>query len=46
MKRPERRHRCCSGIFIVNFEHISLFCGVSIVDFKQVNVYWDKCQNC
>ena len=31
----ERRR---SGVFIVNFEHISLFSSVSIVDFEQVNV--------
>ena len=25
IKTPERRHRRCSGVFIVNFEHISHF---------------------
>ena len=25
MKTPERRHWRCSGVFIVNFEHISHF---------------------
>ena len=30
-----------SGVFIVNFEHISkLFSSVPIVDFEQVNVGW------
>ena len=38
---PERRHWHRSGVFIVNFEHISLFSSVSIVDFEQVNVRWD-----
>ena len=33
---------CCSGVFIVNFEHIShLFSGVSIVNFDHVNVSLD-----
>ena len=32
----------CSGVFVVNFEHIShLFFSVSIVDFEQVNVFWE-----
>ena len=35
---PERRHWHRSGVFIVNFEHISLFSSVSIADFEQVNV--------
>ena len=36
IKTPERRHWLCSGVFIVNFEHIShLFLNV---DFEQVNV--------
>ena len=30
-----------SGVFIVNFEHISHFFKVSIVDFEQVNVFWE-----
>ena len=31
-----------SGVFIVNFEHISrLFSSVSIVEFEQVKVSWD-----
>ena len=33
------KSRELSGVFIVNFEHIShLFFSVSIVDFEQVNV--------
>ena len=33
-----------SGVFIVNFEHISHFySSVSIVDFEQVNVSWVNC---
>ena len=32
-----------SGVFIVNFEHISpLFSSVSIVEFEQVNVCWNE----
>ena len=27
-----------SGVFAVNFEHISHFCSVSIVDLEEVNV--------
>ena len=23
IKTPERRHGCCAGVFIVNFEHIT-----------------------
>ena len=31
----------CSGVFIVNFKHIShLFSSISIVDFEQVNFSW------
>ena len=34
-----RRHRRRSGVFIVNFEHISqFFSSVSIVEFEQINV--------
>ena len=38
----DRRHCCRSGIFIVNFEHISqlVVASVSIVNFKQVNGCW------
>ena len=38
IKTPERRRR--SGVFIVNFEHISLRSSVSIVNFEQVNAGW------
>ena len=30
-----------SGVFIVNFEHISHLFLVSIADIEQVNVSWD-----
>ena len=30
----------CSSVFIVNFEHISPFSIVSIVDFEQRNASW------
>ena len=33
----KKYHWRCSGVFIVNFEHIS---HLSIVDFEQVNVSW------
>ena len=43
IKTPERHHWRRSGIFIVNFEHIShLFLVFLIVNFKQVNAGWDK----
>ena len=31
-----------SGVFIVNFQHISLFSSGSVVDFEQVNVVWEE----
>ena len=38
----EQRHCPCSGVFIVNFEHIlHLFTSVSIGNFEKVNVNWD-----
>ena len=40
IKTPERHHWRRSGVFIVNFEHISLFSSVFIVDFEQVNAGW------
>ena len=41
IKTPERCHWRRSGVFIVNFEHIShLFPSVFVVDFEQVNVVW------
>ena len=38
IKTPERRHWRHSGVFIVNFEHISHL--VSIAEFEQVNAGW------
>ena len=38
IKTPERRQLRRSGVFIVNFEHISHISHVSIVEFEQVNV--------
>ena len=39
----ELRDCGCSGVFLVNFEHIlHLFLSVSIVDFEQVNVSWES----
>ena len=37
-----------SGIFIINFEHISLLFVVFffVVDFEQVNVRWDDVSLC
>ena len=38
LKTPERRQRCRSSVFIVNFKLSShFFSGVSIVEFEQVN---------
>ena len=38
LKTPEQRHWSRSGVFIVNFEHISLLTLLaSIVNFEQVN---------
>ena len=38
IKTPECHHTHPSGVFIVNFEHIShLYLSVSVVDFEQVN---------
>ena len=36
IKTPERRQWCRSGVFIVNFEHVSQPC-ISFVDFRQEN---------
>ena len=38
IETPERRQWCRSGVFIVNFEHISRFSSVSFVKFERVNV--------
>ena len=40
IKTLERRYCCCSGVFIVSFEHISHLVLVSIVNFEQVNAGW------
>ena len=41
IETPEQRHSRRSGVFIVNFEHISnLLSSASIVDFEQVNLSW------
>ena len=40
-KTPERCHCCRTGAFIASFEQISyhtLYIGVCIVDFEQINV--------
>ena len=33
-------HWRLSGVFIVNFEHVFHFLKISIIDFKQVYVFW------
>ena len=38
MKTPERRHWRSSVVFIVNSTYLAPFSGVSVADFKQVNV--------
>ena len=40
-KTLERR----SGVFIVNFEHVSHLFLVSIIDFEQVNISWKDNQH-
>ena len=43
IKTPERRHSHHSGVFMVNLGHIThLFSSVSVVDFEQINVRWDR----
>ena len=42
IKSPKRRHWRRSGVFIVNFEHIShIFLAFLLFDFEQANVSWD-----
>ena len=42
IKTPERRYCCRSGVFIVNFEHISHFViSVSIANFEHVIAGWE-----
>ena len=41
-KKLERRHWRRSGVFTVNFEHIShIFLVFLLLDFEQVNVCWE-----
>ena len=40
IKTTERRQWRLSGIFIVNFEHISHFVLIFIANFEQVNAGW------
>ena len=40
IETPEQRHWRCSGVFIVNFEHFTLFASISIVKFEQANADW------
>ena len=42
IKTPERRQWRRSGVFIVNFEHITFLpcSSVSIINFEQVNTGW------
>ena len=40
IKTTERRHWRRSGVFIVNFEHVSHLFTASIFDFEQLNVGW------
>ena len=46
-KTPERGQRRCSGVFIVNFEHISHLVLVSVVNFEHVlpagYIYFKMC---
>ena len=40
MNTPERRQWRRSTVFIVNFENISRFSSISIVDFVHVFICW------
>ena len=42
IKTPGRCHWCCSGVFIVNFEHFTPCSSVSIVNFEKVNADWGR----
>ena len=42
IKTPERHQWCRSGVFVVNFEHISHLVQGFHVDFEQVNARWDS----
>ena len=39
---PEWSHWHCSGVLIVNFEHISRFSGISTVDFEETHANWEQ----
>ena len=42
IKTAEQCHQLCSGVFIVNFEHIfTPYSSISIVNFEQVNAGWE-----
>ena len=41
IKAPERRHCRRSGVFI-NFEHMTPYSSVSIVDFENVIACWES----
>ena len=38
IKTAERRHWCRSAVKIINFEHITSFGNISIIDFEQVTI--------
>ena len=42
IKTPEQHHWHCSGVFIVNFVHIShlILSSVSVVNFERANANW------
>ena len=40
IKTPEQRQWRCSGVFIVNFEHVSHLFLVFIANFEQLNARW------
>ena len=40
-KTPKRRQWRRFGVLIANFEHISPFSSVYIVDFEKVNASWE-----
>ena len=41
IKTPERRHWRRSCVVIVNFEHFTPYCSVSVANFEQVNAHWE-----
>ena len=40
-RRCEISSKLSASVFIVNFEHISLFFQVSVFNFQQVNAGWE-----